>query len=245
MHFKRSDIFLLAVRPCFCKIIRVAQVGQASPSNDSASFDEAYEDVRADSDIQFATTEFKPPETPEWWRDMVEWLGNLFSPVAQLFVAVWPVLQYVLLGLLIAGILVLLWVILAPYIEELRERRQRPQQDEEWRPEATVARRWLDEADALAGKGHFEEAVHLLLYRSIEDIERRRPELLRPSNTAREIERFDSLPDKARNMFGVIVGHVERGIFGDTPIGEEGWTASRSAYSEFALKDSWKAVVTR
>ena len=42
-----------------------------------------------------------------------------------------------------------------------------------------IARRWLEEADALAGKGQFEEAVHLLLYRSIEDIEKQRPDLLR------------------------------------------------------------------
>jgi len=130
---------------------------------------------------------------------------------------------------------------LGPYIEEWRERRPKTI-EEEWRPEEGVARRWLEEADALAGKGQFEEAVHLLLYRSIEDIERRRPDLLRPSNTSREIERFESLPDRARNMFAVIAGHVECGVFAATPIGEDDWKASRKAYGDFALAASWKAV---
>ncbi len=222
----------------------MAQTGQASAIDSDASFDEAYADVRADDEIQFAPEEFKPPETPQWWRDLIEWLGNLFAPVAEFFVYIWPVLQYVLLGLLIAGVLVLLWVILAPYVEEWRGRKPKPI-EEEWRPEEGIARRWLDEADTLAGNGQFEEAVHLLLYRSIEDIERRRPDLLRPSNTSREIERFENLPDRARNMFAVIAGHVERGIFGAKPIGEDDWKDSRDAYGEFALADSWKAAIQK
>lgn len=218
----------------------MTQVGQASVSGASASFDEAYEDVRADEDIQFTAEEFKPPEIPEWWLELMEWLSNLFAPVAKAIVFAWPVLQYVLLGLLVVGILTLLWVILSPYIDEWCERKPK-EIEEEWRPTESVARRWLEEADALASKGQFEEAVHLLLYRSIEDIEHRRPELLRPSNTAREIERFESLPTRARTMFAVIAGHVERGIFGASPIGQEGWQSARQAYGDFALADSWKS----
>lgn len=223
----------------------MAQEEQVSPDNSNAPFEAAYADVRADDDIQFEPEPFKPPEIPEWWREFLEAMGNLFAPIGRFFVAIWPVLQYVLLALLIAGFLALLWVILAPYIEDWRERRPKVKDEEEWRPEEGVARRWLDEADALADKGQYEEAVHLLLYRSIEDIERRRPDLLRVSNTSREIERFESLPDRARNMFAVIAGHVERGIFGASPIGEDGWKSARNAYGEFALKDSWKAVVSR
>ena len=196
--------------------------------------------MRADSDIQFADTPAKPTtEPPKWWTDFLEWLGEALAPVAEAFVAAWPVLKIVLLVLLAAGVLTLLWVILSPYIEDWRGRKPKP--EEEWRPEQSSARRLLEEADALAASGQFDEAAHLLLFRSIEDIEKRRPDLLRPSNTSREIERFDSLPEQARNMFAVIAGHVERGIFAATPIGEEGWTASRNAYGEFALAESWRA----
>ena len=196
--------------------------------------------MRDDEDIQFAAADFKPPETPQWWTDFLEWMADALGPAAEMLVAAWPVLRIVLLILLAGGILTLLWVILAPYIEEWRGRR-RQEEVEDWLPEQSIARRWLDEADALADKGQYDEAAHLLLYRSIEDIEKRRPHLLRPSNTSREIERFDSLPEKARTMFAVIASHVERGVFGATPIGQEGWLASRNAYGEFALKDSWKA----
>ncbi len=207
--------------------------------NKNASFDAAWKDVRGDEDIQFANVAAKPVEKPpEWWTDFLKWLSDAMAPAAEGLVAAWPTLRIILLVLLALGVLALLWVILSPYWQDWRSRA--PKQEEEWRPDQTTARRLLDEADALAGKGQFDEAAHLLLFRSIEDIEKRRPDLLRPSNTSREIERFDSLPATARAMFAVIAGHVERGIFAATPIGEEGWTASRNAYGEFALADSWR-----
>lgn len=207
--------------------------------NGNASFDAAWTDVRADEDIQFASVAPKPPEeSPQWWTDFLDWLSEILAPAAEGLVAAWPTLRIILLVLLAAGVLTLLWVILSPYLDDWRNRK--PRLEEEWRPDQITARRLLEEADALAGKGQFNEAAHLLLFRSIEDIEKRRPDLLRPSNTSREIERFDSLPETARAMFAVIAGHVERGIFAATPIGEEGWSASRNAYGEFALAENWR-----
>ncbi len=162
------------------------------------------------------------------------------GPVSEALATIWPVLRIILLVLLAAGVLTLLWVILSPYIENWRRRRAQTE-EETWRPDHGVARRLLDEADALAAKGQFDEAAHMLLFRSIEEIEKRRPDLLRPSNTSREIERFDALPEAARNMFSVIAEHVERGVFAAAPIGERGWNASRNAYGEFALAENWRA----
>lgn len=236
-------MFTLAPARCFCNIDIVAKDAGAQADNGNASFDAAWKDVRADDDIQFSNIPAKPPEKPpEWWTDFLKWLSDAMSPAAEGLVAAWPVLRIILLVLLILGVLTVLWVILSPYWQDWRSRS--PQQEEEWRPDQTAARRLLDEADALAGKGQFDEAAHLLLFRSIEDIEKRRPDLLRPSNTSREIERFDSLPDTARAMFAVIAGHVERGVFAARPIGEEGWTASRNAYGAFALADSWRKPKT-
>ncbi len=232
-------IFTLAPASGFCNIGPVAEDAVEQGNDGNASFDAAWKDVRADEDIQFTNIAPKPPEEPpQWWTDFLEWLSDALAPAAEGIAAAWPALRIVLLVLLAIGILALLWVILSPYLEDWR--RRRPKLEEEWRPDQNVARRLLEEADALADKGQFDEAAHLLLFRSIEDIEKRRPDLLRPSNTSREIERFDSLPEKARSMFSVIAGHVERGIFAATPIGEEGWTASRNAYGEFALTESWR-----
>lgn len=236
-------MFTLAPAPCFCNIHFVAKDAVAQADNGNASFDAAWKDVRADEEIQFTNIEAKPPEEPpEWWSDFLEWLGEVLAPIAEATAAAWPTLRIILLVLLAVGVLTLLWIIVSPYWQEWRERK--PKQEEEWLPDQGVARRLLEEADALASKGQFDQAAHLLLFRSIEDIEKRRPDLLRPSNTSREIERFDSLPETARAMFSVIAGHVERGIFAATPIGEEGWRASRNAYGEFALADSWRKART-
>lgn len=217
----------------------MANDAQEQGGNNSASFEAAWKDVRGDEDIQFTATTPKPPEPPpQWWTDFLEWLSDVLGPVAEVLVAAWPVLRIVLLVLLAIGVLALLWVILAPYLEKWRG--PKAVEDEEWRPEEGAARQLLDEAEALARNGKFNDAVHLLLFRSIEDIERRRPELLRPSSTSREIGNFESLPENARTMFGVIAGHVERGIFAAMPIGEEGWAASRDAYGAFALSDTWR-----
>ncbi|MEW4467883.1 hypothetical protein AB1K62_08645 [Parasphingorhabdus sp. JC815] len=206
--------------------------------NGNASFDAAWKDVRADSDIQFTNIVPEPKqEPPEWWTDFLQWLNDALAPVADVMVTAWPVLRIIFLALLAAGVLTLLWVILSPYWQEWRNRKAETK--EEWRPDQEAARQLLDEADALAAKGQFAEAAHLLLFRSIAEIEERRPDLLRPSNTAREIEQFDALPENARAMFAVIAGHVERGVFAAAPIGEEGWAASRHAYGAFALPETW------
>ena len=206
--------------------------------NGDTSFDAAWNDVRANDDIQFTNIVPEPkPEPPEWWTNFLQWLNDALVPVADMMVSAWPVLRIILLVFLAAGVLTLLWVILSPYWQDWRGRKLETQ--EEWRPDQGMARRLLDEADALAAKGRFDEAAHLLLFRSIEDIEERRPGQLRPSSTAREIEQFDSLPETARAMFAVIAEQVERGVFAADPIGEDGWSASRNAYGAFALAESW------
>ena len=233
-------ILALAPARCFCNIRAVANNAQGQGGNESASFDAVWKDVRADADIQFAASEPKPPaEPPQWWKDLLEWLGDLLAPAVEVLVDAWPVLRIVLIALLAAGLLTLLWIILAPYFEEWRNRRVQ-EDPEEWRPEQGAARKLLEEAEALAGQGRFKDAVHLLLFRSIEDIEQRRPDMLRPSSTSREIGRFESLPENARNMFAVIAGQVERGIFAGAPIDEKGWVLSREAYGEFALAETWR-----
>lgn len=194
----------------------------------------AYAEVRGDSDIQFAASFAKPPKPPpEWWGDVTRWLSEVLGPLVEALAAVWPVLSKLLVAALVIGVAALLWIILAPYIADWRERRAVPSPD--WTPDQTAARRLLEEADALAAEGRYDEAAHLLLYRSIEDIEARRPDLLRPSNTAREIGAFEALSQRARSAFGVIAGHVEASFFARRPLDRSAWDASREAYRAFAL----------
>ncbi len=217
------------------------KVAQGKGNEVSASFDGAWADVRADANIQFTPSPApKPPEVPQWWQDFLDWLGALLTPLLEAVAAAWPILRILLLALLAAGVLTLLWVVLAPYVDQWRGRKAPP--DEIWQPQPAAARELLAQAEALAATGQFVQAVRLLLHRSIADIEKRRPDLLRPSSTSREIEHFDSLPETARTMFAVIAGQVERGLFAALPIDESGWRVSRDAYAGFALSETWRGA---
>ncbi|MBQ0771433.1 MAG: hypothetical protein KBT59_06280 [Sphingomonadales bacterium] len=239
-RLRTRAIFTLAPDTGFCDIPNVAGA-QDNSGKGSASFDASWNDVRADQDIQFTPSpQPKPPEIPQWWQDFEKWLGDLLSPAVESFAASWPIIRIVLLVLLAAGVLTLIWVIVAPYVEQWRGRK--PTVEESWQPQPDAAHALLSEAEALAAAGRFDQAVRLLLHRSIADIEQRRPDLLQPSSTSREIERFDSLPEAPRAMFAVIAGQVERGLFAALPIDESGWQASRDAYAGFALKDTWRLV---
>lgn len=202
----------------------------APPRSD---FDSAWSKVRDRSDIQFQVEGAKPREPgwfDEFWRDLVE----SFRPLFEWIVPAFPVIRWVLIALLVVGVLVVLYLMLRPYIED---RRPRVVEGEDWKPDEATSRELLAEADSLADQGRFGEAARLLLYRSIEDIEKRRPNLLRPSNTAREIGRFDALSERARDTFGIIVRAVEAGFFAGRPVGRGEWDAARAAYRDFALAD--------
>ncbi len=113
--------------------------------------------------------------------------------------------------------------------------------EEEWTPEERGARSWLQEADALARQGRFAEAIHHLLFRSIDDIASRRPALVRPALTSRELAASVGLPARARDLFAAIARLVERSLFGGRPLDEGDWLEARAAYSDFALPAAWRA----
>ena len=85
------------------------------------------------------------------------------------------------------------------------------------------ARAWLDEADALAARGLYAEAVHHLLFRSVEDIQRAARTLVRPSLTSRELAAASGIPTIARELFARIAGYVERSLFGGRPVVADDW----------------------
>jgi hypothetical protein len=111
---------------------------------------------------------------------------------------------------------------------------------EQWRPEERAARALLAEADAMAAAGRYDEAARLLLHRSLEDIAARRPRLLRPALTSREIARVPALPDLVRQAFAAMAAPVERSLFGGRRLDRSAWEEARTAYGEFALPGAWK-----
>lgn len=110
----------------------------------------------------------------------------------------------------------------------------------QWQPDVREARNLLAAADALAAEGQFEEAVHLILLRSIDDIDKWRPLAVRPALTTRDIAGIDALPERALPAFMRIAGAVERTLFAGGRIDGTEFGHCRQAYAAFALPDGWQ-----
>ncbi|MDH4743939.1 hypothetical protein OMP43_07925 [Sphingomonas sp. CBMAI 2297] len=192
----------------------------------------AHEALRARSDIQFEMSAAKPPEIPPWMR----WLARQLGEVA-------PYMGWILLTCVVIGAAIILYLVISSLI------RARPSGDAEaaaaqdvaaWRPTEKAARALLADAEALAAQGRYEEAVHLLLWRSLEDIQRHRPRLLRPALTSREIAGSDWMPGIVRRAFAAMAAPVERSLFGGRSLARTDWEEARAAYGEFALPGAWR-----
>jgi len=211
--------------------------------------------LRADPSTQFALSPPpRPPRPPAWLETVGQWLlDHLFRPIGKLlnwigsFFPNAPyaqILLWTVLAIAAAGLCVIIfnrirhgeWRLPLPWRSSVT---QIPAEDA-WSPDETPARSWLEEADQLAGAGRYADAVHHLLFRSIDDIARQRPRLIRPALTSREIARSQSIPERARNLFAAIAGLVERSLFGGRPVDEGDWLQARQAYSDFALPRVWQ-----
>ncbi|GAA0195718.1 hypothetical protein QOZ96_003496 [Brevundimonas nasdae] len=205
---------------------------RAKPSDDALQ--QAHDRLLRDDSFQFDRTGYHPPKIPQWPK----WIGDMLDAIA-------PALKWVLwigLALLAAAILYLI----IREILRLRAPRAKPDKpkaavDAEWRPDAQAARDLLAGADALAAEGRYAEAAHLLLLRSVEDIDKHQPRALRISLTTREIAGLTSLPEAARPAFMKIGRVVERSLFGGAPVDAEDFADCRDAYEAFALPEGWRA----
>jgi hypothetical protein len=218
-------------------------------------FAQAYHALRADPSVQFnLTPPTAPPQPPAWLQAFFRWLDHTLEPVGRALkwlAGFFPDAGYarILLWIVIAlGAAALAWAL----FNRIRHgqwslrlpRRANPTEaaaEEDWGPEEGRARSWLQEADALAREGRFAEAIHHLLFRSIDDIAGRRPALVRPALTSRELAASDGIPGRARDLFAGIARLVERSLFGGRAVSERDWIEARTAYSDFALAASWRA----
>lgn len=107
-------------------------------------------------------------------------------------------------------------------------------------PDATAARTLLGDIDALAAAGKYDEAVHTLLLRSIEDMKANNPRAVPRDLTGREISGLAILSDTARTAFTSICGRVERSLFGGRPLNLADFEHCREAYQGFAFETNPK-----
>lgn len=194
--------------------------------------------VHADPSIQFAPIDFKPPPTepPGWLKALNEFLKAVFEPIGRALGLSWPVMQWVLLGLLALFVLYGLWRMIEPGLRARWLPRANAAEPAGWVPQQAEALALLEEADRLAAAGRFDEATHLLLMRSVQHIAAAQPGWVRKASTAREIAALPDLSDAARGTFGLIATRVERSLFALRQLGADDWQAARAAYASFALE---------
>jgi hypothetical protein len=210
-------------------------VGQATSSHVASgpAFEHAHAALLGRTDLQFDFPAFTPPQPPAWVEALLRFLVSI-APVLK-----WMFWGSVALVALTIVILVAreLWRLRSP-VRVVRD----PPADmrQEWRPTAEQARILLEDADRLAAEGRYAEAVHLLLLRSVQDIADKRPRLLRPGLTSREIGLLDALPPSARAAFAEIARVVELNRFGGRPVTQQDFARCRSDYERFAFPDAWQ-----
>ncbi|HAY06980.1 MAG TPA: hypothetical protein PKV67_17185 [Hyphomonas sp.] len=216
--------------------------GQDFVATDLSNVDKAHAAILKDADLQFirpeaAPVELTPPDPPPPWLKAIGDFLNALGPVFR-------IIFWLAVAAVIAGLIYFL------FGEAIRIRfggrkaaKSKAEDDQltDIRPDATAARSLLDDADALAREGKFAEAVHLLLYRSIEDIQTRLEGGVPTSLTSREIAGLGRLPERARRALAPIIQVVENSHFGGRAVDSGGWQHARRSYEEFAFGEGWGA----
>ena len=203
----------------------------------SGLFDEAFRAMKRDDKLQF---ELPPaPEPPK-----LGWLENFFKGLAKFIEAIMPLLK-IIFFMGIGAIIALILYAIAKVIYETRFNQDPKDLVENappplYTPNQEQARILLEDVDAMAAEGRYEEAVHELLFRSIQDIDIRRPNSIRRSLTSREIAALKILTPATRDAFATIGGVVETSYFGGQKIGKTEFDICRAAYAQFAQKSAWK-----
>ena len=206
----------------------------SDPILNHAAVHHAHEALLRHHDLQFDFIRYDLPPKPAWLITLQHWLAKL-GPVFDILF--WTVSALALAALLFyVGRAV--WRMRLPGRLKVQDLRQTM---EEWRPTPAQARALLADADALAEAGKYAEAVHLLLLRSIEDLEQFRPRTVQRASTAREIEQLGVMPATVRTAFAGIMAVVERSLFGGAPVTREDYVRCRAEYERFAFPDAWRS----
>ncbi|HEY2709761.1 MAG TPA: hypothetical protein VGI95_17055 [Caulobacteraceae bacterium] len=213
----------------------------AGPPPSPEALRDAQTSLTHDPTLQFSFGKAPPPPdhgpTPPWLEAIYHWLASAFGWVGH-------ILGWVFIGGLGLVLAIVLFFLIREFVRarwpDLFKKKPEPKQKPvDWRPDAAVARALLEEADRLAAQGRFAEAVRVILRRSIEEIDGRRPLLVRPALTSREISGLQELPEVARGTFASIAAVVERSLFGGRDVDAAGFAECRRTYEAFAFPGAW------
>lgn len=206
-------------------------VEETYPVHDADLLRDGFREIKRDESFQFELADQIPPKPQSAFS---KWLGKVLSAIFRVLAPLLEIAFWLGAGALVLGALYLI----GRTIYETRFAKPSDKKAIEtpeiplYQPAQAQARILLDEIDKLAADGRYGEAVHTLLFRSIQDIDRNRPNVVRRSLTSREIGKLTVLTQNSRQAFSTIAGVSELSHFGGTPIGQSGFEVARKAYAE-------------
>ena len=216
--------------------------GEFTPVSEDR-LDRALANFEADDSFQKVRPEWDP-ELPDPAEARSSEPNAFIRAIAAFFEAIGGVLGYLLAAIILIAILAGVYMVFGESLTLRGRQKDKAVNPDvsnvpDLRPEARRARALLEDADALAAQGRFAEAVHLLLFRSIEDIQEKKSGIIGRSLTAREIGALGILPDSIRETLSPIIRIVERSFFGGQDVTESGWREARQSYETFAFGEAW------
>lgn len=195
-----------------------------------AEVEKAYRSLKRNEDYQFELAEPIPRKPPSPFGKAV---GRFFNAVFSFLVPLVRIAFWLGLGGMALGATYLIGraIYETRFAKPTKKKKVEPDIPL-YQPAEAQARILLDEVDKLAAEGRYGEAVHTLLFRSIQDIDRNRPNVVRRSLTSREIGKLTVLTAKARGAFSTIAGVSEIAHFGGIAVNKSGFETARAAYAE-------------
>ncbi|HWF00722.1 MAG TPA: hypothetical protein VG248_13055 [Caulobacteraceae bacterium] len=205
----------------------------------ASSLQALHQRLLRDRGLQFDFSQAPPPP------QLPKWLLEALQAVGKAVVWAWPGLKIFFWVALAAAVAAVLYLIFREAIEarwpSLKQRRRKiVGTSVDFTPDSAVARALLGDADALAADGRFDDAARLILRRSIQDIDERRPRVVRPALTAREISGLPELPALARETFARMAAIVETSLFAGRALAKDDFADCRAAYEAFAFPGAWR-----
>ena len=206
----------------------VGAATQGAGAGDAAHWQALTRDTSLQFHFPDADINAKPPG---WLTHLLEFLSRHGKEIG------W--LGWALLAIIVA---VALWFLVRRLLAQNPSQKEGPAaaQMAPWQPSARQARLVLADADALAAQNRFDEAVHLLLLVSIQEIADRRHGVVTPALTSREIATLPVLSPLAQRIFSAIAQLVERTRFAGHVLGDAEFRACRAAYEQFTLPGTWQ-----
>lgn len=225
--------------------------GDKTASDKADNFTAAFNTLKRNDSLQFELTRSPPPpQTPKW----LEAIGAVFEAIFSFIGGIIQLLTPLLYALFWLGIgafcMAILYLLITTLLAaRLSKRGTKPVKASPalYQPESAQARILLAQVDDLAAQGKYAEAVHRLLFRSIQDIDMNRPNVIRRSLTSREIAELKILTPKSAQVFSNIAATVERAFFGGQNIVKPDFDRVRADYvdltqtSDHSASGTWTA----